>query len=234
MHGPAITTSPQIFEGLPGIWSCLDATAGVSVTATTDDDLQIDGHRLDGTAVLGPESLLRFSDTVTAQVAQEVDGTWFLQVADAESPHLAAFEGLETYDVDPNWVFEAHYRSRAEAERPTLAGRLGRDEQHTRSCPGDVEFTLDNHLHRLAVYASFMPGWFTVNFTDETSGSQTPSAGRILGLPLTSDSPVTLDFNQAMLLPHESSSVYPCPMPPAGNHLPIAVTAGERALRFRH
>ena len=230
---PTITASPQTFEGLPGMWSCPHPAAGVSVAATADD-LQIDGHQLVGTALLSPASRLRFSATVTAQVAQEVDGTWFLQVADTESPHLAAFDGLETYDVDPDWVLQAHYRSRTEAERPTLAGRLGGDDQHTRNCPGDVEFTLDNHMHRLAVYASFIPGWFTINFTDETSGSQTPSAGRILALPLNSDGPVVLDFNQAMLLPHESSSVYPCPTPPAGNHLPIAVTAGERALRFRH
>lgn len=78
----------------------------------------------------------------------------------------------------------------------------------------------------------FIPEWVTVNFTDGTSGSQTPSTGRILVLPRMSDGPVVVAFNQAMLLPHESSSVYPCPVPPAGNHLPMAVTAGERALRF--
>lgn len=230
---PAITTSPRTFEGLPGTWSCPDATEGVSVTATTGDDLQVDGNQLDGTAVLGPQSLLRFSKTVTARVAPEVDGTWFLQVADSDSPNLAAFEGLETYDVDPGWVVDARYRSRAEADRQILTGRLGSDEQHQRSSPGDVEFTLGGQTHCLAVYAMFMPGWMTLNFTDETSGSQTPSAGRILALRLGADGPVVLDFNQAMLLPHESSSVYPCPVPPAGNHLPVAVTAGERAVRFR-
>lgn len=79
-----------------------------------------------------------------------------------------------------------------------------------------------------------MPSWFTGNFTDETSGSRTPLSGRVLTLALPSDGPITLDFNQAMLLPHESSSVYPCPAPAAGNHLPVPVTAREQALRFRH
>lgn len=229
---PAITRLSRIFEGLPGTWSCPDATDGVSVTATTDDDLSVDGRQLDGTAVLGPESLLRFSKTVTARVAQEVDGTWFLQVADSDSPNLAAFAGLETYDVDPGWVVDARYVSRAEADRLTMAGRLGSDKLHQRSSPGDVQLTLGGQEHRLAVYASFMPDWVTINFTDQTSGSQTPAAGRILALPRVSDGPVVLDFNRAMLLPHESSSVYPYPVPPAGNHLPVAVTAGERAVCF--
>lgn len=229
---PAITTYPRTFEGLPGTWSCPEATDAVSVTASSDDDLQVDGHRLDGTAVLGPESLLRFSETVTARVAREVDGTWFLQVADSHSPHLTAFAGLETYDIDPGWVINATYRSRAETNRATLAGRLGSDEQHHRSSPGDVELTLGGQKHHLAVYSSFMPNWATINFTDETSGAQTPSAGRILALPRVPDGPVVLDFNQAMLLPHESSPVYPCPLPPTGNHLSVAITAGERAVRF--
>lgn len=87
---------------------------------------------------------------MTAQVSREVDGTWFLQVANSESPLLASFDGLETYDFDPDWVLQAHNRSRPEAERPTSAVRLGRDD-HERTCPGDVEFTFDNHSHRIAV-----------------------------------------------------------------------------------
>lgn len=64
---PAITPWPRTFEALPGTWSCPDATAGVQVTATADDDLCIDGHQLEGTALLGPTSRLRFSATVSAE-----------------------------------------------------------------------------------------------------------------------------------------------------------------------
>lgn len=230
---PTITHDPRTFPGLPGTWSCSDAADDVVVTATADEDLQVDGRRLDGTARLNPQSLLRFSTTVSARVGQEVDGTWFLQVADTDSPNLAAFTGLDTYDFDPAWIVDARYRSRPELERTTLAGRLGSSEPHRRNTPGDVEFTVGGQEYRLAVYAVFMPDWVTINFTDLTSGSQTPLAGRILALPAMSDGPVVLDFNQAMLLPHESSSVYPCPVPPAGNHLPIEVNAGEKALLFQ-
>lgn len=227
---PVISTSDRTFKGLPGTWS--GSEAGVTVTAAANEDLQVDGHGLDGTVLLTPESILRFSETVTARVGREVDGTWFLQVADSNAPNLIAFEGVEAYDIDPHWVIDAQYRSRAEADRSVLAGRLGSDTDHQRSSPGDVVFAVDGHEHSLAAYDTFMPGFVTINFTDQTSGSQTPSAGRVLGLRQPADGPVVLDFNQAMLLPHESSSVYPCPMPPGGNDLPLAVTAGERALRF--
>lgn len=229
---PAITTTPQTFRGLPGTWSCPDGTDVVSVTASREEHLHVDGHKLVGTSELSPESLLRFSESVTARVAREVDGTWFLQVADSDSPNLAAFASLERYDIDPGWVIKATYQSRATDNRVTLAGRLGSEQTHQRNSPGDLTMTLGGREHHLAVYATFMPNWVTVNFTDKTSGAQTPSAGRILALPQPADGPIMLDFNQAMLLPHESSPVYPCPIPPAGNHLPVEVTAGERAVHF--
>lgn len=86
-------------------------------------------------------------------------------------------------------------------------------------------------MHRLAVYASFVPGVVTLNFTDATSGPETPWSGRMVALPAPSDGPVVLDLNGAMLQPHELSPVYPCPTPPSGNRLPVAVRAGERAVR---
>lgn len=228
---PAITTVPRTFEGFPGTWSCPDAL-GVSVTATTADDLLVDGELLVGTAVLGPGSSVTFSDTVSARVAQEVDGTWYLQVSDTKSANLADFDSVETYDYDPAWVVDARYHPRVETDRPTMAGRLGSGDLHRRDSPGDVGFTMLGQQHRLAVYATFSADWVSVNFTDLTSRSETPSAGRIMMLPRENDSAVVLDFNRAMLLPHESSGVYPCPLPPEGNHLPVAVTAGERAVRF--
>lgn len=229
---PAVPRTPATFEGLPGTWGLGEGADGVRVTAAAAEGVLVDGDLLDGTALLGPASGLRFSGTVTAAVAREVDGTWYLQVADTTSPNLAAFAGLEVYDHDPAWVLDAVHRSRPEAERATTAGRLGSDEQHRRDSLGGLEVTLDGRVHHLAVHASFVPGVVTISFTDETSGSETPSTGRVLVMPSGSDGPVVLDLDGAMLLPHESSPVHPCPTPPSGDHLPVAVRAGERAVRF--
>lgn len=229
---PEITATPRTFDALPGWWSRCDGADGVSVSAAAADNLRIDGRVLDGTTVVGPQANMRFSETVTAGVGQEVDGTWYLQVSDTESAALAAFAELETYAYDAAWIIDARYRARPESDRPSLVGRQGSDELHRRDSPAQVEFTLLGEAHCLAVLATAFDDWATVNFTDQTSGSETPSAGRILAIPRGTDRTITLDFNRAMLPPHESSSVYPCPVPPSGNHLPMEVRAGERALRF--
>lgn len=79
---PAITATAHTFDGLPGSWRRFEQGDGVEVSATVADHLEIDGHLLDGVAVVTPASDIRFSDTVTAGVGQEVDGTWFFQVSD--------------------------------------------------------------------------------------------------------------------------------------------------------
>lgn len=229
---PEITATPRTFDALPGCWRRSDVVGGVTVSAVAADNLKIDGRLLDGTAVVDPKASLRFSQTVTAGVGQEVDGTWYLQVSDTESATLAAFAELETFAYDEAWIIDARYRARPETERPSLVGRQGSDALHQRDSPAEVTFTLLGEEHCLAVLATAFDGWATVNFTDQTSGSETPRAGRILAIPRGSDRTIALDFNRAMLLPHESSSVYPCPVPPRGNHLPMEVRAGERALRF--
>jgi uncharacterized protein (DUF1684 family) len=38
---------------------------------------------------------------------------------------------------------------------------------------------------------------------------------------------VVLDFNRAVNLPCAFTDFATCPLPPAGNHLPFEVTAGE-------
>jgi uncharacterized protein (DUF1684 family) len=68
-----------------------------------------------------------------------------------------------------------------------------------------------------------------VLFTDATSGVTTYPANRSLLV----DAPdaqgaVTLDFNRAVNLPCAYTDFATCPLPPAGNRLPIAVEAGEK------
>jgi ketosteroid isomerase-like protein len=79
-----------------------------------------------------------------------------------------------------------------------------------------------------------MPGQRLVVFTDETNGTETPDIGRWLVLPLLEPgSTLTVDFNQATLSHHHvNPAVFTCPLSPPGNHLPMRVEAGERALVY--
>ena len=66
-------------------------------------------------------------------------------------------------------------------------------------------------------------------FTDETSGVTTDPANRSLTVAAPDpDGTVVVDFNRAVNLPCAYTEFATCPLPPAENHLPVAVEAGEK------
>ena len=65
-------------------------------------------------------------------------------------------------------------------------------------------------------------------FSDATSDVSTYSVGRFLMVAPNPDGTITLDFNRAFLPPCAFSYNFNCPMPPAQNRFPFAVTAGEK------
>jgi hypothetical protein len=68
-----------------------------------------------------------------------------------------------------------------------------------------------------------------VLFTDATSGRATYPACRSLTVGVAGrQQAVTLDFNRAVNLPCAYTDFATCPLPPAGNRLPVAVEAGEQ------
>jgi uncharacterized protein (DUF1684 family) len=82
---------------------------------------------------------------------------------------------------------------------------------------------------RLTAFNGFTPGSLHVLFTDATSGVTTYPANRSLGVAAPDpDGAVTLDFNRAVNLPCAYTELATCPLPPAGNRLPVAVEAGEK------
>jgi uncharacterized protein len=95
--------------------------------------------------------------------------------------------------------------------------------------PGRIEFTLDGQELTLTAFNGPTPGSLFVLFTDETSGVTTYAANRSLKVdPPAADDTVVLDFNRATNLPCAYTEFATCPLPPEGNHLPVAVEAGEK------
>jgi|GEM_PF-5048471 len=229
---PPLRQQQQTFQGLAGSWSRLDAPDSVSVTATLADGLLIDGQPIHGTVTLEPSTVITFSPTRTGKVVREVDGTLYLQVWDSDAPNLKAFKEIATYPYDAAWAVNAEYLLNPDAHRSFEVSRANDTALHTRNAPVNVHFKWDGSEYSLAAYTTFAEHMLIVTFTDETTGRETSVAGRIMLVPRMPEGAFVFDFNQAMLLPHEFSAVYPCPQPPTGNHLPFAVTAGEKAVLF--
>jgi uncharacterized protein (DUF1684 family) len=92
-----------------------------------------------------------------------------------------------------------------------------------------VHVTVEGHQIRLTAFPGHQPGSLFVLFTDATSGVTTYAANRSLQLPApAADGTVVLDFNRAANLPCAYTDPATCPLPPAGNRLPLAVEAGEK------
>jgi uncharacterized protein len=73
-----------------------------------------------------------------------------------------------------------------------------------------------------------MPQLF-VAFSDETSGKTTYGGGRYLDFPFQKGATsLIIDFNLAYNPYCVYNPDYSCPLPPAENHLPIALEVGER------
>ena len=103
---------------------------------------------------------------------------------------------------------------------------------------GVLSFTINDTLVKLNLYQSQglmgndqYKNYLFLPFTDATTGNETYESGRYIDLQ-TSDiknNEVVIDFNKAYN-PYCAyvSGVYNCPIPPAANHLPIAILAGEK------
>jgi uncharacterized protein len=103
---------------------------------------------------------------------------------------------------------------------------------------GILSFSINDTLVKMNLYQSQglmgndqYKDYLFLPFTDATTGIETYESGRYIDL-LTSDiknNEVVIDFNRAYN-PYCAyvSGVYNCPIPPAANHLPVAIIAGEK------
>ncbi len=221
----------QIIPGIPGQWSTTE-TGALTVTATAGDDVKVNGTAADGTIEVPAGSSLEFPGGRTG-FAGGSDGTYGLIVMDHEAVARSGLSGIDTYPHDPAWILQGEYRAAPDGRRIDVARLTAPRSTDAIPAPVDLAVTIDGTEHVLAVLEE-SPGQRLVIFTDETNGTETPDIGRWLVLPLLEPgSTLTVDFNQATLSHHHLvPAVFTCPLSPPGNHLPLRIEAGERALVY--
>ena len=146
------------------------------------------------------------------------------------------FEGLNYYPIDLSYKVKAKI---VRIERPVLfkmkttTTRLPNYQKYA-----DATFTLQGNEYTLEVYQSIdlmnnpqYKDYLFIPFTDETNGTETYHVGRYLDVRIPEGDVVDIDFNVCYNPYCSYSSNYSCPIPPAANHLPIAVKAGEKMYR---
>ncbi len=148
-----------------------------------------------------------------------------VRLRDSENPALRQFQGIESYPIDPKWKVEARLEPYDPPKTVPIQNVLGMvtDERS----PGVLAFDLNGRTFRLEALEE--ADELFIIFSDETSGNETYGMGRYLYTRKpASNGKTVLDFNKAYSPPCAFTEYATCPLPPAKNHLPIKITAGEK------
>ena len=151
---------------------------------------------------------------------------YHINTYDPDAPARKAFDGVPTFEPDPNWIITGRFEA-FDADTALALGTVGWRE-HNYLSPGVVHFEHDGTPYELQIIVG--GGHRTSVFADATSGDTTYPAGRSLNVPEPADDgTVTLDFNRALNLPCAFAGFFPiCPTPPSGNRYPFRIEAGEK------
>ncbi|MDA0564181.1 DUF1684 domain-containing protein [Streptomonospora sp. S1-112] len=220
---------PHTLPGLPGQWTTTGSGA-LTVTAPARDGVRVNGETVEGTTEVPSGSALEFPGDLTG-VAGGADGHYGVVVMDPSRVASSGLSGIDRFPYDPDWVFQGRYRAAPHGRRIEVERLTAPRSTEAVPAPVDLVVTVRGTEYVLAVLED-MPGQRLVVFTDDTNGDSTPMIGRWLVLPLLEPGrAVDVDFNQATLSHHHlNPDVFVCPLSPPGNHLPLRVEAGERAL----
>lgn len=151
-----------------------------------------------------------------------------VRLKDARSALIVDFDGMENFDLAPDWRFDATFEFHEPPKIikvPNVFGSLGDVES-----PGAVVFEHGGDTYRIDMWKdSDDPANFFTAFGDATNGGDTYGAGRFLWV----DAPdaygrTVVDFNRAYNPPCAFSAFATCPLPPAQNRLPLEIRAGEK------
>ncbi|MEU2629865.1 DUF1684 domain-containing protein [Kitasatospora sp. NPDC007106] len=224
-----LDAKPTRFPDAPGAWS--STADGVTVELGEGEELTVRGAVVRGRYHFGivPEraSVLAGAGDAVIEVAKR-GGHDILRPRHPGNRLRVDHIHTPAYPPDPRWVLAGRYLP-FDPPRAVTVGAAVEGLQHVYDAPGQVEFELDGLTHRLTVFNGARPGSLQVLFTDATSGVTTYPANRSLSVDAPDErGTVVLDFNRATNLPCAYTDLATCPLPPAGNRLPVAVEAGEK------
>lgn len=165
------------------------------------------------------------------EVAVRDDGV-ILRPRRSDSVYLAEYTGTAAYSADPRWVLPARFVRHPEPVAVPV-GSVIEGLDHEFPSPGTLEVELPSAdgpvPWSLTAFARDLEGGLSVLFRDLTSGVNTYAASRSVAVPAPDgEGRTVLDLNRAVNLPCAYIDFATCPLPPAGNRLPVPVEAGEK------
>ena len=144
---------------------------------------------------------------------------------------LAHFQPLKYYKANPDFVFKSKLYEYPQKDTVKIFGTKGEERKALKF--GYVNLNYKNKIYKLNVYKGWAKNnepYYSIWFTDETTGKATYDVGRYIDFYLdrATDSLYTVDFNLAYNPYCAYSSIYSCAIPRKEDHLNFAVEAGEK------
>ena len=166
------------------------------------------------------------SDGIRVQLSRS-GGIPNLRVRSPEAETRTEFIGLDYYEPDPNFRFEAEFIPHEEGNTMRVANVMGQiiDEDN----PGIVRFEHEGQVFELETFL-YGDELFMV-FADRTSGNETYGLGRFLYADLPVDGKTVVDFNRSYNPPCAFTEYTTCSMPPQSNRMDTRILAGEKTYR---
>ncbi|ARN76614.1 hypothetical protein BST97_00555 [Nonlabens spongiae] len=156
-----------------------------------------------------------------------------VQLSPLSPAQKTIFNQLNFYEFNPDFVVEARFERNLKDDTVALKTTTARIPVY--EVYGYLHFELNGKKQKLAVLKSSNTApddeyadYLSVMFTDETSGKGSYSVGRYMGLHAPLPEKLVLNFNHTYNPYCAYSNRYSCPIPPAENHINVAVEAGVK------
>ncbi len=142
-----------------------------------------------------------------------------------------SFEPLKYFPVDPDWVFHSKLYEYPKKDSLIIYGTKGEARPTLRW--GYVKIKKDGKEYKINVYKSKARNgeyYYSIWFTDKTTGKETYDVGRYLDFEKVDDTNhvYTIDFNLAYNPYCAYSHHYSCAIPSKEDYIDLAITAGEK------
>lgn len=196
--------------------------------------LTIDGEPIRGRVELIPDTrgtptVVGFNGGHASFIVIERGGRLALRVRDADAPTRTQFTGIDSFPIDRKFRIDAEFTPHEAGRTIDVVNILGMVEPMMN--PGTVRFRIGEQEFSLEAIDEGDHRLFLV-FADRTSGKESYAAARFLYAEYPgADGKTVVDFNKAYNPPCAFSAFSTCPMPPPGNRMDIAITAGEKKPR---
>jgi len=140
------------------------------------------------------------------------------------------YQPLEFFPINESFKVRANLERIANPQRVMIPSSDDSSEPYIKFAY--ATFKLNGQPLKLLILkpAGFgaLPNVYFTAFADDTSGESTYGGGRYLDLEIGKSDNIEIDFNLAYNPYCAYAKEYSCPLPPAENILPIAITAGEK------